>query len=238
MNSTSKRTCIQLPLKSYSEHVPTRRELERARDRITGYLRIATAPGATYPSQQAALTGMRKELRAIGASRAEAEDMVSISSRTMSTPEFRAAYLVNAVQRLSESDKAHTQNVLGELNNYRKHVRADNQRVYGAQRLQAAVNSYGPLLGWYSVVDERTTPECLAMNGKNFNPEDPPAAGLPGVTHVNCRCRPGPPHTAETSDRAVEASIVNTPSTTQRNLSQVLSLVRSRRPSTKDLMWE
>lgn len=172
----------------------TRRELEKARDRIASFLDLATRPDSSYATQQVALTGIRRELKSIGANQAVAQDLVRISSKTYSDPALRAAYLVNAAQRITENPSSHTQSVLSELDNFNKHVRADGQRQFGRQRLQAAVNAYGPIVGWYSVLDDRTTEECREMHGKNFDPSEPPAAGLPGVTHVNCRCRPGPPH--------------------------------------------
>lgn len=49
-------------------------------------------------------------------------------------------------------------------------------------------------LGWYAVLDKKTSPECRAANGKNFDPLQPPAIGLPGTVHPRCRCVPGPPH--------------------------------------------
>lgn len=174
--------------------MPSQRELTRARDRISSLLAVATEPGASYASQKAALTGVRRELIKVGGKRAAAEDLVDISSRTYGDPDFRAAYLLNAVLRMRQSEKPHTQTVLDELNNYRKHVRADGQRLFGLQRLRAATNAYGPVVGWYSVLDDRTTEECRYMHGRNFDPREPPEAGLPGITHVNCRCRPGPPH--------------------------------------------
>jgi hypothetical protein len=80
------------------------------------------------------------------------------------------------------------------------------QRFYGQQlvagwnreKAGAAVDSasmeHGRLLGWHTVIDQRTSPECLAAAGHNFHADQMPAIGYPGMVHPNCRCFPGRPY--------------------------------------------
>lgn len=50
------------------------------------------------------------------------------------------------------------------------------------------------ILGWKAQMDDRTTAECRAADGKNWILERPPKIGLPGTVHVHCRCQPVPPY--------------------------------------------
>jgi hypothetical protein len=109
-------------------------------------------------------------------------------------PVFRAAYLIRAAQRLRGADDPAAQKDQ-ENRHFRQHQAAQTARELGAMRLDAAQAAYGRTLGWYAQDDARTTPECRAADGKNFDVRHPPAIGLPGVgPHHGCRCTPGAPH--------------------------------------------
>jgi len=62
-----------------------------------------------------------------------------------------------------------------------------------AAQVDTAVMDHGLLLGWHSVNDRRTSPECRAANRHNFRADDMPLIGFPGAVHPHCRCWPGAP---------------------------------------------
>lgn len=76
---------------------------------------------------------------------------------------------------------------------YAQHLMAIWVRMQAGAQADSAAMQYGRLLGWHTVRDRRTSPECLAANGKNFYVEHMPVIGYPGAVHPNCRCRPGEP---------------------------------------------
>jgi uncharacterized protein with gpF-like domain len=59
--------------------------------------------------------------------------------------------------------------------------------------VDTAVMQVGLLLGWNTVIDSHTSPECLAANGHNFRADHMPKIGYPGAVHPHCRCYAGPP---------------------------------------------
>jgi SPP1 gp7 family putative phage head morphogenesis protein len=73
------------------------------------------------------------------------------------------------------------------------HVGAMWNRARAAQQADLASWSYGDLLGWWSVRDKKTSPECRAAHGKNFLVTDMPYIGFPGAVHPHCRCIAVPP---------------------------------------------
>ena len=75
-----------------------------------------------------------------------------------------------------------------------QHIEAMYQRAQAGARVDGAAAAYGPLLGWYTVRDHRTSAECKEADGKNFWAATPPAIGYPGGVHPHCRCFPGRPH--------------------------------------------
>lgn len=120
---------------------------------------------------------------------------------------FRAAYLINAAQRIAASlgDGATPRHALQREKPYwRGHERARMARMKAAARIAQLAAMFGPLLGWYAHDDDRTTPECLAADGTNFSALTPPAVGWPGTLHGGtCRCWGGPAHSmARTTDEA------------------------------------
>lgn len=68
---------------------------------------------------------------------------------------------------------------------------------WNRENASAAVDSasmeHGRLLGWYSLRDRKTSPECRMAHGSNFYADQMPSIGYPGMVHPNCRCQPGAP---------------------------------------------
>lgn len=117
----------------------------------------------------------------------------------------RAAYLVNAMARIRTAGAAAGASGLSktdamakakdaERSYFRSHIKATQYRAIAASRIDGLADKYGPELGWYSKMDRKTTTECRAAHGKNFNAAIPPSIGWPGVVHAECRCQPGKPH--------------------------------------------
>jgi hypothetical protein len=77
---------------------------------------------------------------------------------------------------------------------YGMHQQAMWNRATAAGKADMAAAEHGPLLGWNTVIDGRTSPECRAADGKNFRVTAMPLIGFPGAVHPHCRCFPGPPH--------------------------------------------
>lgn len=74
-----------------------------------------------------------------------------------------------------------------------QHAEAGWLRARAAAQVDSAAGMYGPVLGWRTVRDRRTSAECLAAGGKNFRADMRPAIGWPGAVHNHCRCYPGAP---------------------------------------------
>lgn len=76
---------------------------------------------------------------------------------------------------------------------YGMHLAAMWQRATAAGKTDMAALEHGNLLGWYTVVDSRTSAECLAADHHNYYAGQMPDIGWPGGgPHPNCRCFPGP----------------------------------------------
>lgn len=182
---------------------------------IAGLLAAAGSVGATYAAAETARAGIVGALTRLGLRRSQAADLVAQDAAAPPPPRvplsqtarrvggdgptYRALYLVNAAKRLGRAVKDPDLTVGGQLAKERRyfaqHKTAQTEREQAAQRLDAASNSYGPLLGWYSRGDGRVTPACAWADGKNFRPDQPTTIGLPGLgPHVGCRCIAGPPH--------------------------------------------
>lgn len=119
----------------------------------------------------------------------------------------QAAYLVNAARRITAEAKLDrpspqprgpllNQALVKEAAYFRQHVDAVANRTQAAQQVATMAKMQGKagLLGWYSRNDSRTSAECLAAHGRNFDPNQIPAIGYPGAVHPHCRCKPGPAH--------------------------------------------
>jgi hypothetical protein len=76
---------------------------------------------------------------------------------------------------------------------YAQHLLAGWNRMNAAAGVDTMVMQVGLLLGWNTVIDRRTSPECLAANGHNFRADHMPKIGYPGAVHPHCRCYAGPP---------------------------------------------
>ena len=111
---------------------------------------------------------------------------------TAQEPELRARYLLSAAKRLTA----------GSLNGvFPQALRveqtyADQQRAAARNRVRAATAydtataKAGPngKLQWHTAEDDRVTPDCAALNGRIFDPGDPPNGELAGAVHARCRC--------------------------------------------------
>lgn len=115
----------------------------------------------------------------------------------------RAQFLVASARRFSEvmarvaAGAADPHEILdlmrAERRFYGQHMMASWARMRAAAQVDSASMDYGRLLGWYTVLDRRTSRECIAANRHNFYADQMPAIGYPGAVHPNCRCMPGPP---------------------------------------------
>lgn len=106
---------------------------------------------------------------------------------------YRAAFIIRALRRIMAApDKKLA--LKRELDFWKGHLKANQRRVNVARRVDYARGRFGDLLGWYAKMDARTSAECRAADGRNFQALDPPVIGYPGGVHLHCRCVPGPPH--------------------------------------------
>jgi hypothetical protein len=108
---------------------------------------------------------------------------------------WRALYIVAAVDRLTDAvDFVHALTL--EEHYFEQHLEAEDNRLRAAQLVDLTADvmqhrmepSTQGLLGWRSVMDNRTTNECRWANGRNFDATRPTIIGLPGSVHVACRC--------------------------------------------------
>jgi SPP1 gp7 family putative phage head morphogenesis protein len=104
----------------------------------------------------------------------------------------RALYAVRAASRVSKAvlggkplDEA-----LGSENAiFKAHKEASKKRLVAASQVDAIG---APVASWRAVLDEKTTPDCRAAHGHNFEVNHPPKLGYPGMVHMHCRCVAGP----------------------------------------------
>lgn len=109
---------------------------------------------------------------------------------------YLAAFLVNATRRLAKAAQAGQlrEGIRRERRFLNQHDQAQEKRLTAARAVDQTARKVGPLMGWYSVLDSRTTTECREAHGSNFYAERRPVIGWPGSVHARCRCRPGRPH--------------------------------------------
>lgn len=110
---------------------------------------------------------------------------------------YRATYIVQAATRIHNAvrtGKALSAAVQGERSIYQRHLDAQGKRATQAAKINRIAMKQGTTLGWYAVMDERTSTECRQANGKNFQVDERPLIGYPGTVHPSCRCTAGPPH--------------------------------------------
>lgn len=117
----------------------------------------------------------------------------------------RAQFAVQAARRLMADEvlaSAHGQDpdaalragYTRENRYYGLHLQAIWNREKAAAQVDDAARSHGLLLGWYTVLDSHTSPECRAANRHNFRADAMPLIGYPGAVHPHCRCYPGAPY--------------------------------------------
>jgi SPP1 gp7 family putative phage head morphogenesis protein len=109
---------------------------------------------------------------------------------------YQAGYVLNASNRMAQGlqdGKSIQQSVVDEKSYLQQHLTANRVRVAAATNVGRAVDQHGTTLGWHSRNDARTSPECRAAHGNNFDADHPPAIGYPGAVHNYCRCEPGVP---------------------------------------------
>lgn len=109
---------------------------------------------------------------------------------------YRAAFVVNSAKRVARGlreGKTLEQLLPRERQLFQQHLDAQDRRVVAAALVDEAAKAYGPVLGWYAELDDRTSPECRAADGANFRADRRPRIGYPGTVHPHCRCRAGAP---------------------------------------------
>jgi hypothetical protein len=118
----------------------------------------------------------------------------------------RATYMVQAALRMSTAlstpgdPQARADAVrrawATEVRYMQQHLQAQARRNMAAQQVARVwrANKKPALLGWKAKMDERTTAECRAANGRNFDPRKIPTIGYPGTVHPHCRCVPVKPY--------------------------------------------
>lgn len=107
---------------------------------------------------------------------------------------YRAAYVLAASRRWHEGLKnGVSEEVLKEREDrfFKQHLEAQANRRVASAAVDKMARKYGATLGWYAVLDTKTSPECKAAHGKNFDIGKRPVIGYPGSVHPHCRCKPG-----------------------------------------------
>ena len=168
------------------------------------------------------MLGIRTVLMGLGLSTEIAHALANLASSKTDFPNFdvgeigpmqklerrqslawRALYVIAAAERLHDAqdfERAFQR----EHSYFLRHLAAEERRLRAAalvdvasrlldDRTEEQETSKVPLLGWRSVIDQRTTPECKWANGQNFRADRIPVIGLPGAVHPRCRCTSGPP---------------------------------------------
>ena len=109
----------------------------------------------------------------------------------------RAQFLIHSSRRFTQAQlrgpEAMFEQMAAERRYYGQHQEALWSRMQAAARVDTAVMDYGLLLGWNTVLDSHTSPECIAADRHNFRADKMPRIGYPGAVHLHCRCMPGPP---------------------------------------------
>jgi SPP1 gp7 family putative phage head morphogenesis protein len=105
---------------------------------------------------------------------------------------YRAAYLINAVQRLATATDL-AAGIQREKQLFSAHVQASTRRTAAAKAsIKMTAATHSKILGWGGLLDDRTTPDCRWLIGKNYSADSPPEGLHPGSRHPNCRCFPAP----------------------------------------------
>jgi hypothetical protein len=152
-----------------------RRALEGALEVVMGHPPDAAGFYGPATSQVARLNLIRRAQFLVASARRFQGDITSAVSRNQPLlPALRAA-------------------IIRERRFYGQQLLANWTRERAAAQVDSASREEGRLLGWYTLLDSKTSLECIEANGRNFYADQMPAIGWPGAVHPYCRCRPGPP---------------------------------------------
>lgn len=172
-------------------------------------LLVIGAPPRPTATKIAALIGISvaavMPVVALAMGRPFAANVTSISSKSPTAtgesaeaePLYRAAYILAASRRVQDASaqgRSRDQALVDEQRWFNLHMEAQAKRRKAAAAVDRAARRHGAILGWYAVLDNRTSPECREANGKNFNVAVRPAIGYPGSVHPHCRCKAGKQH--------------------------------------------
>lgn len=101
--------------------------------------------------------------------------------------------LIDARSHGQPVKQALAESIIRERRYFGQHLDAMWNRARAAAQVDMAAMTWGDLLGWNTVLDQRTSAECRAADGRNFAVTARPLIGWPGAVHPHCRCYPGPP---------------------------------------------
>lgn len=138
---------------------------------------------------------LSKPIQYAGIATLPSESATSESAELEAT--YRAHYILAAsrrVQRAVAAGESREDALRRERVYFNQHIEAVSNRKRAASAVDKARARYGDDLGWYAILDARTSPECREANGKNFNATRIPPIGYPGAVHPHCRCKPGRKH--------------------------------------------
>jgi hypothetical protein len=124
--------------------------------------------------------------------KAQAKGSGPVTAALKKNMRYRAAYLINAAQRLAAAPDLEAA-IAREKTLFAAHKEASARRTAAAKASVAmATTSHSPVLGWGGILDNRTTPDCRWLIGKNYSVDNPPEGLHPGARHPRCRCYPTP----------------------------------------------
>lgn len=109
---------------------------------------------------------------------------------------YRAAWILASSRRIAAAIREGQQltSVMSrEKDLFKRHLDAQKKRLVSSRSVDLAAAKYGDMLGWYTTIDAKTSPECRAANKHNFRVDTRPWLGYPGAVHPDCRCVPGKP---------------------------------------------
>ncbi|UTN91839.1 capsid maturation protease [Streptomyces phage Stuff] len=155
---------------------------------------LAVVLGVPFGIALEFLTALGKAaLKAFRGATVKEKTPTAVGLATRANLRYRAAFIIRALRRIMAApDKKLA--LKRELEFWKGHLKANARRIAVARRIDWARGRYGELLGWYAKMDNRTSAECRAADGRNFTALEPPVIGYPGSVHLHCRCVPGPPH--------------------------------------------
>lgn len=117
-----------------------------------------------------------------------ANDMSVTRRVAADEPYMRAMYVLAAAKRLSKADN-YDSALSAEKTYLASHVSAGQNRRRAAKKVDDLGDQ---VLVWRTVMDEKTTPECAAADGRLFTADKLPNGMIPGAVHARCRCHAEP----------------------------------------------